>query len=112
MNVPLIDTSKPFEIEPLTDHLLCELVSSGKTKGGVILTEGAEQEMLPRVRVLKTGPGRWESGKLIECQCKPGDVILLAHPETGAYHHRLPAVAGKSRLLTSEQNVIAKVNGS
>lgn len=109
--VPILDLNA-LEIQPLTDHLLCEVVASGKSKGGILLTEGAEQAMLPRVRVIAAGPGRRDqNGNLIPMECQAGDVVLLAAPDAGAFHHVIPHANGKKRVLTSEQNVIGKVLG-
>ena len=67
-----------MNLKPLADRVILKMVEAEETtKGGIILTAGAQEK--PEVaEVLAVGPGGVVDGKEITMQVKVGDKVLIS----------------------------------
>ena len=94
-----------MKVQPLGDRILVEVLEAkGKTKGGIVLPDSA-QEKPQEAKVIAVGSGRIsEDGKKISLEVKKGDTILF-----GKYSGTEITVDDKEYLIMKEEDVLAIV---
>jgi chaperonin GroES len=92
-------------IHPLADRVLVRrLKEEGKTPGGIIIPETA-QDKSTQGEVVAVGPGaRNEAGHLVEMSVKAGDTILF-----GKWSGTEVKINGEELLIMKEGDIVAKV---
>ena len=98
---------KKISIRPLSDKVLVEPSEERgekKLASGIIIPATADKEKPMTGKVVATGPGRYEEGKLVPMQVKVGDVVLF-----GKYSHEEVKVAGIEYYLVAEANILAVI---
>lgn len=91
-------------IKPLRDHVLIEPMKEEVKRGGIILPDTATKERPEQGKVVSTGPGRYEDGKLVEMSVKKGDVVLFTK-----YGPNEIKVDEKEYLIAEEKDILAVV---
>ncbi len=88
---------------PVFNRVLVErLEASTKTAGGIILQQKSESNI---ARVVETGEGNYEMGKLIPLSCKKGDFVVL--PGYGGSSLKL--ADGKEYWIYRDDDLLGKV---
>jgi len=98
---------KKISIRPLSDKVLVAPSEEGgekKLASGIILPATADKEKPMTGKVVATGPGRYEEGKLVPMQVKVGDMVLF-----GKYSHEEVKVEGIEYYLVAEANILAVI---
>ncbi len=92
-------------IRPLNDKVLIERAKADdKTKGGIILPEGAKEKP-KQGKVIAVGDGRIsDKGERIPFQLKKGDTVLFK-----SYSGTDVKFDGKEYILMSEEDILAIV---
>lgn len=93
-----------MKIKPLRDHILIEPMKEEVRKGGIILPDTAHKERPEQGKVVATGPGRTEDGKLIPVAVKKGDVVLFTK-----YGPNQIKVDEKEYLIAEEKDILAVI---
>lgn len=92
-----------MDLEPLGDRVVVEPAEGEeKTASGIVIPDTAKEKP-QEGKVLAVGPGRYEEGKLIPLDVKPGDTIIYSK-----YGGTEVKVGGKEYLILSERDVLAK----
>ncbi len=107
----LIDYKHNFynsmNLKPLGDRVIIEPVekkNTGKTKSGLYLPEGAENEGQEEGIVIAIGPGkRTENGTIVPVAVKKGDRVVF-HKSYGSKEIK---VGDKEYLIVREEDIFA-----
>lgn len=92
---------KKSKIRPLHDRILIKrLKEEEKTKGGIIIPDSAKEKP-QEGKVIATGKGRFEDGKLIPLEVKAGDRILF-----GKYSGNEITLDGEEHLILKEDEIL------
>ena len=92
-----------MDLEPLGDRVVVEPAEGEeKTASGIVIPDTAKEKP-QEGKVLAVGPGRYEEGKLIPLDVKPGDTIIYSK-----YGGTEVKVGGKEYLILSERDILAK----
>mgnify|MGYP006433367195 CR=1 FL=1 len=71
-------TMNANKLKPLNDRVLIKRKTETESKGGIILTESA-QEKQQQGTVVAVGPGKYNNdGKLLQMQVSVGDTVFFA----------------------------------
>lgn len=95
------------KLRPRGDRVVLErIVPEQKSAGGILLPDGAGQNMLsPQARVVAVGPGRIDKdGVRVPIDLNPGDIVMLGRfsvPDT--------KIDDKTYLILSEADISAVV---
>ena len=96
-----------MNLKPLGDRVIIEPVEkekSGKTKAGLYLPDGADNEGPEQGKVISVGPGkRAEDGTLIPIPVKKGDTVVF-HKSYGSKEIK---VGDKEYLIVREDDILA-----
>lgn len=93
-----------MKIRPLADRVLLEWVdTSTQTASGLFIPEAAKDKPT-HAKVIAVGPGRVESGVLVEPRVKAGDVVLLSK-----YAGTEVQSDGKKLVMLREEEILAVV---
>jgi chaperonin GroES len=92
-----------MDLEPLGDRVLVEPgEGEEKTASGIVIPDTAKEKP-QEGKVLAVGPGRYEEGKLVPLEVKPGDTVIYSK-----YGGTEVKVSGKDLLILSERDILAK----
>jgi chaperonin GroES len=93
-----------MELKPLGDRVIVEVLDEEETTiSGVVLPDTAKEKP-QRGRVLATGPGRYEDGKLVPLDVVEGDEVVYSK-----YGGTEVTVSGDDYLILRESDILAKV---
>jgi len=92
-----------MDLEPLGDRVVVE-PSEGeeKTASGIVIPDTAKEKP-QEGKVLAAGPGRYEEGKLVPLEVKPGDIVIYSK-----YGGTEVKSGGKDYLILSERDILAR----
>jgi len=92
-----------MDLEPLGDRVVVE-PSEGeeKTASGIVIPDTAKEKP-QEGKVLAVGPGRYEEGKLVPLEVKPGDIVIYSK-----YGGTEVKSGGKDYLILSERDILAR----
>lgn len=92
-----------MDLEPLGDRVIVEPgEGEDKTASGIVIPDTAKEKP-QEGKVLAVGPGRYEEGKLVPLEVKPGDIVIYSK-----YGGTEVKVGGKEYLILSERDILAK----
>lgn len=92
-----------MDLEPLGDRVIVEPgEGEDKTESGIVIPDTAKEKP-QEGKVLAVGPGRYEEGKLVSLEVKPGDVVIYSK-----YGGTEVKIGGKDYLILSERDILAK----
>ncbi len=92
-----------MDLEPLGDRVIVKPgEGEEKTASGIVIPDTAKEKP-QEGKVLAVGPGRYEEGKLIPLDVKPGDTVIYSK-----YGGTEVKVGGKDLLILSERDILAK----
>ncbi|GIK52234.1 MAG: co-chaperone GroES [Planctomycetaceae bacterium] len=93
------------KVRPLNDKILIERSKAEeKTKGGIILPDGAKEKPKEGV-IVAVGDGRFtDSGERVPFQVKKGDRVLFK-----SYSGTDVKLDGKEYILMSEEDILAVI---
>jgi chaperonin GroES len=92
-----------MDLEPLGDRVIVEPgEGEEKTSSGIVIPDTAKEKP-QEGKVLAVGPGRYEEGKLIPLDVKPGDTVIYSK-----YGGTEVKVGGKEYLILSERDILAR----
>ncbi|MFB5649852.1 co-chaperone GroES [Leptospira wolffii] len=91
-------------IKPLGDRVLVEPKQEAEEKIGSIFVPDTAKEKPQEGKVIEVGSGRYEDGKLVPLEVKPGDVVLY-----GKYSGTEIKSDGKEYLIIRESDILAIV---
>src|SRR5712691_2247601 len=105
MRVPsLLKKEGHMDLKPLGDRVIVEVFDEDEvTVSGIVLPDTA-REKPQRGKVLATGPGRYEDGKLVPLDVKKGDEVIFSK-----YGGTEVKVSGDEYLILRESDILAKV---
>ena len=93
-----------MELKPLGDRVIVEVLDEEETTiSGIVLPDTAKEKP-QRGRVLATGPGRYEDGKLVPLDVVEGDEDVYSK-----YGGTEVTVSGDDYLILRESDILAKV---
>ena len=93
-----------MELKPLGDRVIVEVLDEEETTiSGIVLPDTAKEKP-QRGRVLATGPGRYEDGKLVPLDVVEGDEVVYSK-----YGGTEVTVGGDDYLILRESDILAKV---
>lgn len=93
-----------MKIKPLRDQVLIEPLKEEVKKGGIILPDTVTKERPEQGKVVATGPGRFEDGKVHPLTVKKGDVVLFTK-----YGPNMIKIDEKEYLIAKEDDILAIV---
>jgi chaperonin GroES len=94
------------QIAPLHDQVLVRRLEEKETaKGGIIIPDTAKEKP-QEGEVIAVGAGKFEKGKRIPLDVKPGDRILF-----GKYTGNDITLEGQEYLILREEDILAKLSG-
>jgi len=94
------------QIAPLHDRVLIRRLEEKETaKGGIIIPDTAKEKP-QEGEVIAVGAGKFEKGKRIPLDVKPGDRILF-----GKYTGNDITLEGQEYLILREEDILAKRSG-
>ena len=93
-----------MKIRPLADRVVVKPVEQeSKTKSGIIIPDTAKEKS-HKGKIIATGPGSFDDGKLVPMQVKVGDVVL--YKEYGGDEIKLD---GEEVIVLKEEDIIAVI---
>lgn len=93
-----------MKIKPLSDNILVEpLEREAKTPAGIVIPDTAKEKP-QEGKVVAVGPGKYESGKLIEPEVKKGDRVLYRR-----YGGNEIRVNGKDYLMVGMDDILGVI---
>ena len=96
-----------MDLKPLGDRVIVEVLDEEEvTYSGIVLPDTAKEKP-QRGKVLATGPGRYEDGKLVPLDVKKNDEIVFSK-----YGGTEIKVGTEEYLILRESDVLAKVVGA
>jgi chaperonin GroES len=100
------DQKMTVQITPLHDRVLVRRLEEQETaKGGIIIPDTAKEKP-QQGEVIAVGAGKFEEGKRIPLDVKPGDRILI-----GKYTGSDITIDEQEYLILREEEILAKVSG-
>ena len=98
-----------MNIKPLSNNILIEPIKQEqKTETGILLPDTVEKQRPEQGKVIAVGPGKkTSSGKIIEMNVKPGDVVLFTK-----YGPNEIKINNKEYLIAKQDDVLAIVGGT
>ena len=93
-----------MNIKPLSNYILIQPIKpEEKTKSGILLPDTVEKERPEQGKVIAVGPGKkTSSGKIIEMDVKPGDVVLFTK-----YGPNEIKINNKEYLIAKQEDILA-----
>jgi len=93
-----------MNLKPLADRVVVKQTKAEeKTKGGIILTSGAQEK--PEVyEVLVVGPGGFVDGKEVKMEVKAGDKVIM-----GKYTGTTVKLDGEEYTIVRQDDILAVV---
>jgi chaperonin GroES len=96
-----------MNLKPLGDRLIVEILEEEQTTASGIVLPDTAKEKPQRGRVLATGPGRYEDGKLVPLDVSVDDEIIFSK-----YGGTEIKDGGEDYLILRESDVLAKYDRS
>jgi chaperonin GroES len=96
-----------MNLKPLGDRLIVEVLEEEQTTASGIVLPDTAKEKPQRGRVLATGPGRYEDGKLVPLDVSVDDEIIFSK-----YGGTEIKDGGEDYLILRESDVLAKYDRS
>ena len=96
-----------MKLKPLGDRLIVRAIEEEETTASGIVLPDTAKEKPQRGKVLATGPGRYEDGKLVPLDVKDGDEIIFS--KYGGTEIKLET---DEVLILRESDVLAKVTST
>ncbi len=91
-------------IKPLGDRVLIEVTEEELQKQGALYIPDTAKEKPQQGKVIAVGRGRYEDGKWVPLDVKPGDMVLYGKYAGTEIKHE-----GKEYLIVRENDVLAIV---
>lgn len=93
-----------MKLKPLADRVVVKpLEQESKTKSGIIIPDTAKEKS-HKGKIIATGSGNFDDGKLVPMQVKVGDVVL--YKEYGGDEIKLD---GEEVVILKEEDIIAVI---
>ena len=96
--------SSTSKIQPLFDYVLIEPLEKETTLPSGIVIPDSAKERPQEGKVIATGPGKTDDGKLIPLTVKVGDIVM--YKKWGGTEIKID---GKEYLLVKEEDLLAVV---
>jgi chaperonin GroES len=94
-----------MKFRPLHDRVVVKRIEAEeRTAGGIIIPDTAKEKP-QQGEIVAVGPGRFEDGKRVPMDVKPGDKVLY-----GKYSGTEVTVEGEQLLILRESDVLAVIN--
>ena len=97
-------TSSSLKVAPLADRVVVKALEEGETMRGGLYIPDTAKEKPQQGEIVAVGPGRFEDGKRVPMDVKPGDKVLY-----GKYSGTEVTVEGEQYLILRESDVLAVV---
>jgi len=94
-----------FNVRPLHDRVIIELIDERTTESGIIIPETASGEKPQKGKVVAVGPGKKENNIIKKLEVKVGDEVLF-----GKYSGTEIKVNNKEFLVMREEDIIGIIN--
>jgi len=95
-----------MNLKPLANRVVIEPTNEDKkTKSGIVLPENASGEKPMIGKIIATGPGKYDDGKLVPMTVKVGDSVLFKK-----YGPDEIEMEGKKYLVGDEDDVLAVIS--
>jgi chaperonin GroES len=94
-----------MSIKPLGDKVLLEVMQDEMVKQGSLYIPDSAKEKPQKAKVISTGKGRYEDGKLVPLNVKEGNVVLY-----GKYSGTEVKYGGKEYLIVKEDDILAIID--
>lgn len=95
-----------MNLKPLANRVVIEPINEDKkTKSGIVLPENASGEKPMIGKIIATGPGKYDDGKLVPMTVKVGDSVLFKK-----YGPDEIEMEGKKYLVGDEDDVLAVIS--
>lgn len=92
-----------MDLEPLGDRVIVEPgEGEEQTASGIVIPDTAKEKP-QEGKVMAVGPGRYEDGKLVPLDVKPGDTVIYSK-----YGGTEVKVGGNEYLILSERDILAR----
>lgn len=89
------------KIRPLHDRVIIERLEERTTSGGIVIPDSVSGDKPQRGRVLSTGPGKIENGKIQKINVKVGDEVLF-----GKYSGTEVKIDGHELVVMREEDIM------
>jgi chaperonin GroES len=93
------------KVNPLADRVVVRAVEDAETMRGGLYIPDTAKEKPQQGEIVAVGPGRFEDGKRVPMDVKPGDKVLY-----GKYSGTEVTVDGEQLLILRESDVLAIIN--
>ena len=93
------------KVAPLADRVVVKALEEAETMRGGLYIPDTAKEKPQQGEIVAVGPGRFEDGKRVPMDVKPGDKVLY-----GKYSGTEVTVDGESLLILRESDVLAVIN--
>ena len=93
------------KVAPLADRVVVKALEEAETMRGGLYIPDTAKEKPQQGEIVAVGPGRFEDGKRVPMDVKPGDKVLY-----GKYSGTEVTVDGASLLILRESDVLAVIN--
>ena len=93
------------KVAPLADRVVIKPLDDAETMRGGLYIPDTAKEKPQQGEIIAVGPGRWEDGKRVAPDVKPGDRVLY-----GKYSGTEVTVEGDQYLILRETDILAIIN--
>ena len=93
------------KVAPLADRVVVKALEEAETMRGGLYIPDTAKEKPQQGEIVAVGPGRYEDGKRVPMDVKPGDKVLY-----GKYSGTEVTVEGEQLLILRESDVLAIIN--
>lgn len=93
------------KVAPLADRVVVKALEEAETMRGGLYIPDTAKEKPQQGEIVAVGPGRFEDGKRVPMDVKPGDKVLY-----GKYSGTEVTVDGEQLLILRESDVLAVIN--
>ena len=93
------------KVAPLADRVVVKALEEAETMRGGLYIPDTAKEKPQQGEIVAVGPGRFEDGKRVPMDVKPGDKVLY-----GKYSGTEVTVDGAALLILRESDVLAVIN--
>ena len=93
------------KVAPLADRVVVRPLEEAETMRGGLYIPDTAKEKPQQGEIVSVGPGRFEDGKRVPMDVKPGDKVLY-----GKYSGTEVTVEGEQLLILRESDVLAVIN--
>jgi chaperonin GroES len=93
------------KVAPLADRVVVKALEEAETMRGGLYIPDTAKEKPQQGEIVAVGPGKFEDGKRVPMDVKPGDKVLY-----GKYSGTEVTVEGEQLLILRESDVLAIIN--